>query len=161
MITLGQQSWFIGSLRTPNIFVYSCFFVRRRASPKPPKASPKLPKASQSIRRVSQSLPETKKREKGSYSHRIESTKNGKLADRIRCKYRLFLEIGRANRNLIFGALFCWILFGANVIKELIRRECHFQILFGENAQKCENKSKNQYTKAVQFRVQNHQDSIR
>ena len=48
------------------------------------------------------------------------------------------MEIGRANRNWIFGALFCWILFGANVIKDLIGGECHCQILFGENAQKCE-----------------------
>ena len=93
---MGQQSWFIGSLRTPNIFVYSCFFARRRAAgipkasqslpkasqslPKPPKASPKLPKASQSIRRVSQSLPETKKREKGSYCDRIESTKKWQIS---------------------------------------------------------------------------------
>ena len=67
VLTLGQQSWFIGSLRTPNIFVYSCFFVRRRAagipkaSPEPPKASPKLPKASQRLQKHPQSLPETKK----------------------------------------------------------------------------------------------------
>ena len=67
---MGQQSWFIGSLRTPNIFVYSCFLLGggRRASPKPPKASPKPPKASpkhpqslpkhpQSIPKASQSLP--------------------------------------------------------------------------------------------------------
>ena len=75
---MGQQSWFIGSLRTPNIFVYS--FVRRRAAgipkasqslpeasqslpkhaqslPKLPKASPKPPKASQSIPKASQKLP--------------------------------------------------------------------------------------------------------
>ena len=33
--------------------------------------------------------------------------------------------------------------------------------LFGENAEKCKQVSKNQYTKAVQFRAQNNQDSIR
>ena len=31
--------------------------------------------------------------------------------------------------------------------------------LFGENAEKCKKVSKNQYTKAVQFRAQNNQDS--
>ena len=31
--------------------------------------------------------------------------------------------------------------------------------LFGENAEKCKKVSKNHYTKAVQFRAQNNQDS--
>ena len=31
--------------------------------------------------------------------------------------------------------------------------------LFGENAEKCKQVSKHQYTKAVQFRAQNNQDS--
>ena len=31
--------------------------------------------------------------------------------------------------------------------------------LIGENAEKCKKVPKNQYTKAVQFRVQNNQDS--
>ena len=53
---MGQQSWFIGSLFTPNIFVYSCFFVRRRA-PGIPKASQSLPKASQSIPKASPKPP--------------------------------------------------------------------------------------------------------
>ena len=51
-----------------------------------------------------------------------------------------------------------------------IWRECHQRTysarmssknLFGENAEKCKKVSKNQYTKAVQFRAQNNQDSIR
>ena len=64
---MGQQSWFIGSLRTPNIFVYSCFFCSAaggghpqslpklpKASPKPPKASPKHP---QNLPKPPQSFP--------------------------------------------------------------------------------------------------------
>ena len=43
------------------------------------------------------------------------------------------------------------MLFGANVIKELIRRECHFQILFGENAQKCKKKRKNNIQRLSNF----------
>ena len=63
ILIFGQQSWFIGSLFTPNIFVYSCFFVRRRAAGLPkasqslPKASQSLPKHPQSIPKASQSLP--------------------------------------------------------------------------------------------------------
>ena len=53
---MGQQSWFIGSLFTSNIFVCCCFFVRRRAAGIP-KASQSLSKASQSLPKPPQSLP--------------------------------------------------------------------------------------------------------
>ena len=79
---MGQQSWFIGSLRTPNIFVYSCFCCSATGGGNPqslpklpqslpktpqrlPQRFPKLPKASQSLPkgspRVSQSLPKPPK----------------------------------------------------------------------------------------------------
>ena len=60
---MGPLKRLIGSLHTPNIFVYSCFFVRRRAAGIPkasqslPKASQRLPKASQSLPKPPQSLP--------------------------------------------------------------------------------------------------------
>ena len=79
---MGQQSWFIGSLRTPNLFVYSCFCCSATGGGNPqslpklpqslpktpqrlPQRLPKLPKASQSLPkgspRVSQSLPKPPK----------------------------------------------------------------------------------------------------
>ena len=70
---MGQQSWFIGSLLTPYIFVYSFFCSAAgggppqslpkppQSLPKPAKASPKhsqsLPKPPQSLPKASQSLP--------------------------------------------------------------------------------------------------------
>ena len=63
ILTFGQQSWFIGSLLTPYIFVYSFFCSAAgggppQSLPKPPQSLPKhpqsIPKASQSIPKASQ-----------------------------------------------------------------------------------------------------------
>ena len=62
---MGQQSWFIGSLLTPYIFVYSLFCSAAGGGPpqsltKLPQSLPKhpqsIPEASQSIPKASQKL---------------------------------------------------------------------------------------------------------